>query len=53
MRFVLPQIAWRLDAVRDRLDRMRDKRAATLAAQRLSPRALRVLQDLKIALGRE
>ena len=53
MRFVPPQIAWRLVAIRCRLDRLRDKRAASLAAKHLSPRAMRILQDLKTALRRE
>lgn len=53
LRFVPPQIAWRLNAMRVGLDRLRDKRAASLAAQRLSPRASRILQDLKTALKGE
>ena len=50
LKFVPPQIAWRLNAMCLRLDRIRDKRAASLAAQRLSPRAMRILRDLKAAL---
>jgi hypothetical protein len=43
-------VAWRVNALRARFARIADRRAASRAARGLSPRASRILQDLKAAV---